>query len=197
MCVYLIIYLLLLLLSIFICCLCVLYIFSFDKCLERVLDLLEWRLKLIKPKGESLECSQVVKVFTSRPPSLLSRLVKAARVIHLPFYHDSSKMYESSTLISVTSREPFTSRQHAKDFKSHNFSDLSSFLVLRITLSTDVRIKWFKLLWKDNSEYYKFHKTLSWENIVWMDKNTLELAACAWMVTLGDGMMPFWVLEYN
>ena len=40
-------------------------------------------------------------------------------------------------------------------------------------------------------------KTLSWENFVWMDENTLEPAACAWMVTLGDGMMPFRVLEYN
>ena len=123
---------------------CVFYTcFSFDKCLERVLDLLEWRLKLLKPKGESLECSRVVKVFTSRPPSSC---------------HDSSKLHESSTLLSVTSREPFTSRQHAKDFKSHNFSDLSNFLVLRITLSIDVQIEWFKLLWKDNSEYYKFHE---------------------------------------
>ena len=42
-----------------------------------------------------------------------------------------------------------------------------------------------------------FMKTLSWENIVWMDENTLEYAACAWMVTLGDGMVPFRVLEYN
>ena len=42
-----------------------------------------------------------------------------------------------------------------------------------------------------------FIKTLSWENVVWMEKNTLEPAACAWMVTLGDGMMPFRVLEYN
>ena len=42
-----------------------------------------------------------------------------------------------------------------------------------------------------------FMKKLSWENIVLMDKNTLEPAACAWMVTLGDGMMPFRVLEYN
>ena len=42
-----------------------------------------------------------------------------------------------------------------------------------------------------------FMKTLSWENVVWMDKNSLEPAAYAWMVTLGDGMMPFRVLEYN
>ena len=42
-----------------------------------------------------------------------------------------------------------------------------------------------------------FMKTLSWENVVWMDKNALEPAIYAWMVTLGDGMMPFRVLEYN
>ena len=42
-----------------------------------------------------------------------------------------------------------------------------------------------------------FMKTLFWENVLWMDKNTLEPTACAWIVTFGDGMMPFWVLEYN
>ena len=42
-----------------------------------------------------------------------------------------------------------------------------------------------------------FMKTLSWENVFWMDENILEPAACAWMVTLGDGMVPFRVLEYN
>ena len=42
----------------------------------------------------------------------------------------------------------------------------------------------------------KFHED-TWENVVWMDKNALEPAACAWMVTLGDGMMLFRVLEYN
>ena len=162
---------------------CVIYTcFSFDKCLERVLDLLEWRLKLLKPKGESLE---------------YSRVVKAARVVHLPFCHDTSKLHESSTLLSVTSREPFTSRQHAKDFKSHNFSDLSSFLFLRITLSTDVRIEWFKLLWKDNSECYKFNEDTFLRKCRMIDKNTLETAVCAWIVTLGDGMMSFRVLEYN
>ena len=42
-----------------------------------------------------------------------------------------------------------------------------------------------------------FMKTHSWEKVVWMAENTLEPAACAWMVTFGDGMMPFRVLEYN
>ena len=121
-------------------------------------------------------------------------------------------VHESSTFPSVTTHQSCTSRQpcflsrvvnHSrvvnmpKISKSHNFSDLSSFLVLGIISSTDIQIEWFKLLWKENSEYYKFHEKLSWENVVWMDKNTLEPAACAWMVTLGDGMMPFRVLEYN
>ena len=78
-----------------------------------------------------------------------------------------------------------------------NFLDLSSFLVLRITLSTDVRIEWFKLIWKDNSEYYKVHEDTFLRKYQINEQNTLEPAACAWMVTLGDGMMPFRVLEYN
>ena len=53
---------------------------------------------------------------------------------------------------------------------------------------------WYGKITQSNTN---FMKTLSWENIVLMDKNTLEPAACAWMVTLGDGMVPFRVLEYN
>ena len=53
---------------------------------------------------------------------------------------------------------------------------------------------WYGKITQSNTN---FMKTLSWENIVLMDKNTLEPTACAWMVTLGDGMMPFRVLEYN
>ena len=55
-------------------------------------------------------------------------------------------------------------------------------------------LSWYGKITQSNTN---FMKTLSWENIVLMDKNTLEPAACAWMVTLGDGMMPFRVLEYN
>ena len=36
-----------------------------------------------------------------------------------------------------------------------------------------------------------FMKKLSWEKVVWMDENTLEPTVYAWMVTLGDWMMPF------
>ena len=53
---------------------------------------------------------------------------------------------------------------------------------------------WYGKITQSNTN---FMQTLSWENVVLMDKNTLEPAACAWMVTLGDGMMPFRVLEYN
>ena len=53
---------------------------------------------------------------------------------------------------------------------------------------------WYGKITQSNAN---FVKTLSWENVVLMDKNTLEPAVCAWMVTLGDGMMPFRVLEYN
>ena len=36
-------------------------------------------------------------MFTSRPPSLLSRLVKAARFVNLAFCHESWTIHESST----------------------------------------------------------------------------------------------------
>ena len=38
-------------------------------------------------------------------------------------------------------------------------------------------------------------KKLSWEKVVWMDKNTLEPTIYAWMVTLGDWMVPFRVFD--
>ena len=53
---------------------------------------------------------------------------------------------------------------------------------------------WYRKITQSNTNFMKKN---SWEHIVWMDKNTLEPAACAWMVTLGDGMVPFRVLEYN
>ena len=40
-----------------------------------------------------------------------------------------------------------------------------------------------------------FMKKLSWEKFVWMDENTLEPTIYAWMVTLGDWMVPFWVFD--
>ena len=40
-----------------------------------------------------------------------------------------------------------------------------------------------------------FMKKLSWEKVVWMEKNTLIPTAYAWMVTLGDWMVPFRVFD--
>ena len=40
-----------------------------------------------------------------------------------------------------------------------------------------------------------FMKKLSWEKVIWMDENTLEPTAYAWMVILGDWMVPFRVFD--
>ena len=40
-----------------------------------------------------------------------------------------------------------------------------------------------------------FMKELSWEKVVLMDENTLEPTLYAWMVTLGDWMVPFRVFD--
>ena len=40
-----------------------------------------------------------------------------------------------------------------------------------------------------------FMKKCSWEKVVWIDKNTLEPTIYAWMVTLGDWMVPFRVFD--
>ena len=40
-----------------------------------------------------------------------------------------------------------------------------------------------------------FIKKLSWEKVIWMDENTLESTIYAWMVTLGDWMVPFRVFD--
>ena len=111
--------------------------------MKEVWDLLDWRKELFKSKEASLHASRVVHAFTSREPTFLSRVVNAYRVVNFPFCHESWTPHESSTF---------------QNFKSHNFSDLSSFLVLGIISSTDVQIEWFKLLWKVNSEYYNFHE---------------------------------------
>ena len=105
------------------------------------------------------------------------------------------ELHESSIFLSVMTRQGFTSRQQFEDAKCHNFLDLGSFLVLGITSSTDVQIEWFKFLWKYNQITTTFMKKFSWEKVFWMDKNTLEPTAYAWMVTLGDWMVPFRVFD--
>ena len=132
------------------------YIFSLKWCLEHVLDLLGWRMEALESRETNLDLSRVVKPLTSHQLSLLSWVVNHSRVVNL-----------------------------AISSKSHNFSALSSFCILDIILSTNIQIDWFKLLWKDNSEYYNFMKKLSWDKVVWMDENTLEPTVYAWMVTLG------------
>ena len=107
---------------------------------------------------------------SSHEPTFLSWVVNYSRVVNFPFCHDSWTTHDSSTF---------------QNFKSHNFSDLSSFLVLGIISSTYVQIEWFKLLWKFNSEYYNFHEETFLRKRIMMDKNTLEPTAYAWMVTLG------------
>ena len=148
-------YLLFLLISVFICCLCVSYMFlALNWCMEEVWDLLDWRKELFKSKEASLHASRVVNLpfchessmfaeswtylsvmsracLSSREPTFLSQVMNYSRVVNFPFCHDSWTTHESSTF---------------QNFKSHNFSDLSSFLVLGIISSTDVQIEWFKLL---------------------------------------------------
>ena len=161
---------------------CFIHVFSLELVYERGLRLVGLKKGAFQVKGSKLAC------FTSRPclpshePTFLSRVVNYSRVVNFPFCHESSTTHESSTF---------------QNFKSHNFSDLSSFLVLGIISSTDVQIKWFKLLWKVTQSTTIFMKKLSWENVFWMDKNTLEPTIYAWMVTLGEGVMPFQVLDYN
>ena len=65
---------------------------------------------------------------------------------------------ESSPNVAVTSRQPLPSRQASWLFKELRFSALSSFRISVITSCTDVQMQWFKMLWKDNSEKYKFNE---------------------------------------
>ena len=137
---------------------CFIHVFSLELVYERGLRLVGLKKGAFQVKGSKLACFTSRACFheswthlsvTSRPclPShestFLSRVVNYSRVVNFPFCHESWTTHESSTF---------------QNFKSHNFSDLSSFLVLGIISSTDVQIEWFKLLWKVNSEYYNFHE---------------------------------------
>ena len=84
-----------------------------------------------------------------------------------------------------------------QNFKSHNFSDLSSFLVLGIISSTDVQIEWFKLLWKFNSEYYNFHEETFLRKCL-LNGQKYPWTYCIYLNgDLWDCMVPFRVLEYK
>ena len=81
-----------------------------------------------------------------------------AKWCKLGVFTSRQPLHESSPILSVSSRQPFTSRHLPFSVKSCNFLSLSSFRILDIILSTDIQIEWFKLLWKDNTEYYNFHE---------------------------------------
>ena len=164
---------------------CFIHVFSLELVYERGLRLVGLKKEAFQVKGSKLACFTSRACFheswthlfvmshpclPSHEPTFLSRVVNYSRVMNFPFCHDSWTTHESSTF---------------QNFKSHNFLDLSIFLVLGIISSTDVQIKWFKLLWKLTQSTTIFMKKLSWENIFWMDKNTLEHTTYAWMVTLG------------
>ena len=69
--------------------------------------------------------------------------------------------------------------------RSCNFSILSSFLVLGITLPIEVQIKWIKLLWKVNTEYFSWRKYSGIKLFEWM-KMPLNLLLLFGIVTFGD-----------
>ena len=120
---------------------CFIHVFSFNWCMRGVLDLIKWRVKLCQSKEASKKSCRVIKPLPSRHWDLLSRVV-----------NDLHSLHESSPNVAVTSR------QASWLFKELRFSALSSFRVSVITSSTDVQMQWFKLLWKDNSETYKFYE---------------------------------------
>ena len=82
----------------------------------------------------------------------------SSRVVNdLHSLHKSSILSESSPNVAVTSRQSLPSRQASWLFRKLRFSALNSFRISVITFSTDVKMQWFKLIWKDNSETYNFH----------------------------------------
>ena len=119
-------------------------------------------------KKEFWTCWKEEWVLMSHQPSLLCRVVSRARVVNL-------------AILS----------------KSHNFSALSSFRILEIILPTDIQIGWFKLVWKDNSEYYNFHEE------TFLRKSRLDGWKYPWTYCIclngdpWDCMVPFRVLEYK
>ena len=119
---------------------CFIHVFSLELVHVRGLRLVGLKKGAFQVKGSKLACFTSRACLSSREPTFLSWVVNYSRVVNFPFCHDSWTTHESSTF---------------QNFKSHNFSDLRSFLVLGIISSTDVQIEWFKLLWKVN---YNFHE---------------------------------------
>ena len=61
---------------------------------------------------------------------------------------------------------------------------------LRLYTSKLSDSSWFGKITQSTTIFMKKH---SWDKVFWMDENTLEPAAYAWMVTFGDWMVPFQV----
>ena len=90
---------------------CFIHVFSLELVHGRSLGLVRLMKEAFQAKGCKLE------VFTSHQP-----------------------LHESSPILSVSSRQPFTSRHLPFSVKSCNFSALSSFRILDIILATDIQI---------------------------------------------------------
>ena len=75
------------------------HIFSLKRCLQQVLDLLEWRMKALESKEASLDLSRFVTKCMSHQPQLA---VTSHHRVHesstLACCHESSPSAESSTL---------------------------------------------------------------------------------------------------
>ena len=69
-----------------------------------------------------------------------------AKGCKLGVFMSHQPLHESSPILAVSSRQPFTSRHLPFSVKSCNFSALSSFCILAITSSTDIQIRLFKLI---------------------------------------------------
>ena len=64
-----------------------------------------------------------------------------AKGCKLGVFTSHQPLHESSPILAVSSRQPFTSRHLPFSVKSCNFLALSSFCILAITSSTDIKIK--------------------------------------------------------
>ena len=91
---------------------CFIHVFSLELVYGRSLKLVGLMKEAFQAKGCKLG------VFTSRQP-----------------------LHESSPILAVSSRQPFKSRHLPFSVKSCNFSALSSFRILAITSSTDIKIR--------------------------------------------------------
>ena len=102
-------------------------------------------------------------------------------------------LHESSTFLSMPSRQPFTSRQPCNFVKESQLFSFEQFSYFRhnfvywhpkfcLLTSKLGDSSWFGKITQSTTTFMKKH---SWDKVVWMDENTLKHTAYAWMVTLG------------